>query len=733
MSSSTTDRRLGLTGGVAIKAPVRTFTTAAITLSGEQTVNSIALVTGDRCLVKNQNSSVDNGVYEVSTSSWTRSKDFDGANDVITGTVVPAYNGVGTYALFVLSTVSPVIGTSLITFETIDSVALQGLLASTADVSAGDALVGVKYEATGSAALTLHEYIEDDGSYNLMGFIPQNLKSALRDLSSTADVSAYATLALTAANGRALLVPRGRYNLESVLTYDWPSTGGTLRIVGETIGRGFAGSFFRWNGVAGGTLAKFIQANSVVLENIGFEGNELADKIVWFENAAGADSSSDIQLVNCKVSGGRRTTKSIGLQFGSSSFQVSEVTIDRCLLQTCYYGMLSFTSNVKNFRVLNGSVARNFWGIAHGSPDVAASIGGLFNTIGVTFQGNGNTPTGFFNGVAGAVDVGGDLFQHAGAIIGCESEGSARFVNGGAASVGSNYANVLIAGNQFESSDAIPSDDYVIRVLGGATLRNNKLQNGRTAGAVAKVQALGLAQIYATPTAQSQGVNSENNWYENASENAPIYDGSNQLVTSSTTFSGSARCPVKSFGDLGGTAGALVSLKAVSMDGASGLARLPHFSGNTVSTYPYEGLLSVGVNKVTINYTDLVAAATLNRLQTHVIPARTKITNVVADVTTAFAGLAGTIAMMVGDGTVDEHEYINSFDIKTVIITKGLADADLGSRLARATAVQGGWYYWTAGIVRARFDSGAGNFGNGTITNLSAGQVDVYITVERMP
>lgn len=121
MSSSTTDRRLGITGAVAIKAPVRSYTTAAITLSGEQTVNGIALVTGDRCLVKNQLSSLDNGVYEVNTSSWTRSKDFDGTNDVITGTLVPAYDGTSAYVTFALSTVSPVIGTSNITFEQVFS------------------------------------------------------------------------------------------------------------------------------------------------------------------------------------------------------------------------------------------------------------------------------------------------------------------------------------------------------------------------------------------------------------------------------------------------------------------------------------------------------------------------------------------------------------------------------------------------------------------------------------
>lgn len=93
MASSTTDRRLGLTGGAAIKVPCKAATTSNLTLSGEQTVDGVSCTAGDRVLVKNQTSSVDNGIYVCDTGTWTRDLDFDGSADAVTGTLVMVING----------------------------------------------------------------------------------------------------------------------------------------------------------------------------------------------------------------------------------------------------------------------------------------------------------------------------------------------------------------------------------------------------------------------------------------------------------------------------------------------------------------------------------------------------------------------------------------------------------------------------------------------------------------
>lgn len=63
--------------GIDGKASVRAATTGAITLSGTQTIDGVALVVADRVLVKDQSPASGNGVYIVQSSAWTRAQDMD--------------------------------------------------------------------------------------------------------------------------------------------------------------------------------------------------------------------------------------------------------------------------------------------------------------------------------------------------------------------------------------------------------------------------------------------------------------------------------------------------------------------------------------------------------------------------------------------------------------------------------------------------------------------------------
>jgi hypothetical protein len=63
--------------GLDPKASCVAATTADITLSGAQTIDGVALVAGDRCLVKNQTTTADNGIYVVAAGSWTRALDMN--------------------------------------------------------------------------------------------------------------------------------------------------------------------------------------------------------------------------------------------------------------------------------------------------------------------------------------------------------------------------------------------------------------------------------------------------------------------------------------------------------------------------------------------------------------------------------------------------------------------------------------------------------------------------------
>ena len=74
--------------GLDIKNSVKVATTANITLSNTQTIDGIALSVGDRVLVKDQSSAVQNGVYVVASGSWSRSTDADAPAELNPGTFV---------------------------------------------------------------------------------------------------------------------------------------------------------------------------------------------------------------------------------------------------------------------------------------------------------------------------------------------------------------------------------------------------------------------------------------------------------------------------------------------------------------------------------------------------------------------------------------------------------------------------------------------------------------------
>lgn len=63
--------------GYSWKQPVRAATTANITLSGAQTIDGVAVVAGDRVLVKAQTAGSANGIYIAATGAWARATDFD--------------------------------------------------------------------------------------------------------------------------------------------------------------------------------------------------------------------------------------------------------------------------------------------------------------------------------------------------------------------------------------------------------------------------------------------------------------------------------------------------------------------------------------------------------------------------------------------------------------------------------------------------------------------------------
>jgi hypothetical protein len=73
--------------GISWKQPVIAGTTANITLSGLQTIDTVSVLAGERVLVKNQTNQAENGIYNAAAGAWTRSPDANTWDELISALV----------------------------------------------------------------------------------------------------------------------------------------------------------------------------------------------------------------------------------------------------------------------------------------------------------------------------------------------------------------------------------------------------------------------------------------------------------------------------------------------------------------------------------------------------------------------------------------------------------------------------------------------------------------------
>lgn len=98
-----------LAQGQQWKESVRASTVSNITLSGTQTVDGIALIGGDRILVKNQTNPVENGIYIVTGGAWGRSADADADAELAGMTAYIREGTVNAGDTWIMSTPGPTI------------------------------------------------------------------------------------------------------------------------------------------------------------------------------------------------------------------------------------------------------------------------------------------------------------------------------------------------------------------------------------------------------------------------------------------------------------------------------------------------------------------------------------------------------------------------------------------------------------------------------------------------
>ncbi|HWO99763.1 MAG TPA: hypothetical protein VNL74_03965 [Methylococcus sp.] len=134
--------------GLDWKQSVRAATTANITLSGTQTIDGVAVVAGDRVLVKNQTTASQNGVYVVSAGAWSRASDFDANAEVTAGACMFVSEGTTNgNQTWVLTTDDPItVGTTALTFAQMSGGA-SGEVNTASNQGVGG--VGVFYQKVG--------------------------------------------------------------------------------------------------------------------------------------------------------------------------------------------------------------------------------------------------------------------------------------------------------------------------------------------------------------------------------------------------------------------------------------------------------------------------------------------------------------------------------------------------------------------------------------------------------
>jgi len=111
--------------GLSVRQSCKAATVANITISGEQTIDTISILSGDRVLVKNQTINKYNGIYIASAGAWTRATDYDTDGEVNAGSFTAIVEGsINANTIWVQTTQNPTLDTDSLIFTQLASAAV---------------------------------------------------------------------------------------------------------------------------------------------------------------------------------------------------------------------------------------------------------------------------------------------------------------------------------------------------------------------------------------------------------------------------------------------------------------------------------------------------------------------------------------------------------------------------------------------------------------------------------
>lgn len=194
-----------------------------------------------------------------------------------------------------------------------------------------------------------------------------------------------------------------------------------------------------------------------------------------------------------------------------------------------HYGIATGTANVKNFFIEHPWICGFQTGLAIGTGTGTCTVtggAGLSNTVSDFMIGSGIL-----------------------AVTGWESEGSARLLT--CPGWHSAYASASFDKCAWYGQ---PADDVVVYFNGSLALRGNDLWNNRTATSVPKIA------MVSPQNGSAMSLVSEQNFYRQVSPGAMPFTSWNGGISLASAKDGAYPPWIRSFGDLGGVAGAMVPL-----------------------------------------------------------------------------------------------------------------------------------------------------------------------------
>lgn len=242
--------------GLDPKPSCRVATTANITLSGTQTIDGVAVIAGDRVLVKNQTTGANNGIYVVASGAWSRSTDADTSAEVTSGLFTFISTGGQASTGWLLTTADPItLGSTSLAFTQFSG-------AGTYTAGSGLTLTGSQFLVSAGAITNAMLAGSIDLTSKVTGTLPvgnggtgiaSGTSGGIPYFSGTSTIASSAALAANA------IVIGGGAGATPATT-----TTGTGVLTALAINVGSAGAFVAFNG-AGGTPSSLTLTNATGL------------------------------------------------------------------------------------------------------------------------------------------------------------------------------------------------------------------------------------------------------------------------------------------------------------------------------------------------------------------------------------------------------------------------------------------------------------------------------------